>query len=99
MREEMTAVAGPQLTRRVFMARLAVAGAVASAAAIGPAELWREHAAPCESRGAVVSFHMDRLYLDTTGLALPYHPPAGARGAAPVAHLSEEAFRSRHCYV
>jgi len=100
MREEMTAVAGTQLTRRAFMARVAVAGAVASAAAvIGPAESRREPAAACESRGTVASFHMDRLYLDTTGLALPYHPPAGARGAAPVAHLSEEAFRSRHCYV
>jgi hypothetical protein len=42
---------------------------------------------------------MDQPYLDTTGKAAPYHPPVGARSAAPVAHLSEEAFRRAQSYA
>jgi len=101
MKEEMSGIAPTLLTRRAFMAQVAVASALASAASvISCAGLLREaSAATREPRGEVVSFHMDRLYLDATGKAPPYHPPLGARSAAPVAHLTEEAFRSRHCYV
>ena len=82
------------------MEQVAVAGAVGAASAISLAGLLREDSAVRRwPRGEVVSFHMDRLYLDATGTAAPYHPPPGARSAAPVAHLAEDAFRSRHCYV
>ena len=38
----------------------------------------------------VLSFHLDQPWLDTTGMAEAYHPPAGARGAEPLALLDEE---------
>jgi hypothetical protein len=38
----------------------------------------------------VVSFHLDRPYLDLTGLETPYIPPAGMRSGAPLAALGEE---------
>ncbi len=49
-------------------------------------------AAPCpgSDRGAepVVGFHADRPYLDVSGKARPYHPPAGARAGEGLAeHL------------
>jgi hypothetical protein len=47
----------------------------------------------------IVSFYMDRLYLDHTGTAIPYLSPRGMRSAAPLAHLSEEAFRRAQLYV
>ena len=56
-------------------------------------------AASPRRRCEVVSFHMDRPYLDTSGTATPYHPPRGMRSASPVAHLSEEAFRTICCYA
>ena len=40
----------------------------------------------------VVSFHLDHPYVDLTGLAEPYRPPAGARAGAPLAGLSDEMF-------
>jgi hypothetical protein len=40
----------------------------------------------------VVSFHLDQPYVDITGVAEPYRPPAGARGGAPLAGLSDEGF-------
>jgi hypothetical protein len=46
------------------------------------------------SRGTprpVVSFHMDQPYVDHTGTAEPYVPPAGARSAEFIASLSDEA--------
>jgi hypothetical protein len=38
----------------------------------------------------VVSFHMDQPYLDLTGTAVPYLPPAGTRSGQPLADLSVE---------
>jgi len=78
--------------RREFVAGLAAGAAIVAM----PAAIWP--AMPRE-RTAVVSIHMDQPYLDTTGRALPYDPPAGVRGAAPVAHLSETEFRSRFVYL
>jgi hypothetical protein len=49
-------------------------------------------------RVPVVSFYMDRPYLDPTGMAEPYVPPAGARSAQPLAELSDEEFLRRHPY-
>jgi len=97
---KMPAMTKSSLTRRDFMEKLAFVCAALGAGAIsgGPFS-FEPRAASCERRAAVVSFHMDQPYLDTTGTAMPYHPPRGARSAAPVAHLTEEAFRRKHCYV
>lgn len=90
------------LTRRDFMAECAVAGAAIAAASVSPRPMF---AATPRGRAAVVpihavvSIHMDQPYLDATGTAVPYLPPAGMRSAAPVAHLSETEFRSRHVYL
>lgn len=100
--QELAATPGRLLTRRAFVVRAATATTLAGAAlAYAPARLLCEDwPAPCgEPRAAVAAFFMDRLYLDTTGRAEPYHPPPGARSAAPVEHLTEEEFRRRHVYV
>ena len=88
------------LTRRDFVAKLAVAGAAIGAFALAPGAAWlAEESASCvQSRGPVVSFHMDRPYLDPTGTAMPYRPPSGARSGAPAARCSEEVFRCMQCY-
>jgi hypothetical protein len=82
------------LTRRDFMAELAIAGAVACALPAGIAVPGQAAA-----RAAVVAIHMDQPYLDATGRALPYRPPAGVRAGAPVAHLSDEEFRRAQPYA
>ena len=89
------------LTRRDFVAKLAVAGAAIGAFALAPGAAWTAEASaspeqPCKP---VVSFHMDRPYLDLTGTAMPYLPPDGVRSGAPVARFSEEAFRRMQCYA
>jgi hypothetical protein len=83
------------MTRREFIGIVTAAGAAAAAIAVAP-EICA--AGPVRRRD-VVSFHMDRPYVDHTGTAMPYLPPAGARSAAAVAHLSEEAFRRMQCYA
>ena len=77
------------LTRRDFIAQTAGAGAALGLAAAFP--FVPLAAAP--SPRPVVSFHMDRPYLDATGTALPYLPPDGLRSGEPAARLSEEQFR------
>ena len=79
------------LTRREFVTQLAAAGVAAAAlpAGIGAGMLG--------ARSPVVSIHMDQPYVDVSGRAVPYLPPVGLRGAAPVANLSETEFRS--CFV
>jgi len=42
---------------------------------------------------------MDRPYLDPTGMAMPYVLPRGTQSGAPLALLSDEAFRGAQCYV
>ncbi|HXO45181.1 MAG TPA: twin-arginine translocation signal domain-containing protein [Candidatus Cybelea sp.] len=86
-----------RITRRGFLGRLAVAGAAMGWARLIPCGVLLGSA--LDSRVEVVSFHMDQPYLDPTGKAAPYHPPSGARSASPVAHLSEEAFRSSQAYA
>jgi hypothetical protein len=80
------------LTRREFVASLAVGAAIAAV----PAKMC---AALPRGRTAVVSIHLDQPYLDATGRALPYDPPVGLRAAAPVEHLSETEFRRRFVYL
>jgi hypothetical protein len=88
------------LTRREFVAKLAVAGAAAGAICAAPFTGAFDGARDTRgTRRAVVSFHMDRPYIDPTGAAMPYYPPRGARSAAAVAHLNEEAFRRMQCYA
>jgi hypothetical protein len=55
-------------------------------------------ATPASHRSSVVSYHVDRPYLDNTGSAPPYLPPAGARSAQPFADLSLEELMRRHAY-
>jgi hypothetical protein len=95
------------LTRRDFVGQLAAAGAAVGALSMAAgAGLFADTSA--SSRQAcgqavsfheVVSFHMDQPYVDPTGAAMPYHPPRGARSAAPIARFSEEAFRRMQCYA
>jgi hypothetical protein len=89
------------LTRRDFVAKLAVAGAAIGAFALVPGAEWlaEASASSVQPRGPVVSFYMDRPYIDPTGTAMPYCPPSGARSGAPVARFSEEAFRRMQCYA
>jgi len=89
------------MTRRAFLAEVAVASAVAGAAsAASPVGMFGKASGLARGpRCEVVWFYMDRLHLDPTGEAEAYQPPRGARSAAAVAHLSEEAFRRRQCYV
>lgn len=79
------------------MAQLAAAGA-AMAATAAPIAV-RTLAAMSRAKVAVVSIHMDQTYLDPTGRALPYLPPAGLRAGAPVADLNETEFRRRFVYL
>lgn len=79
------------LTRRTFMGVIALGGA----ALVAPAGALLPQAERVEGRGGpVVSFHMDQPYLDMTGTAIPYDPPAGVRSGDAAARLSEEVFRS-----
>ena len=74
------------LTRRDFMAECAVAGAAIAAASVSPLPDFRRNAAGASARSC--QYTSDQPYLDATGIAVPYLPPAGMRSAAPVAHLS-----------
>jgi hypothetical protein len=89
------------VTRRDFVVTLGVAGAVIGAFALAPGAAWTPEASasPERSRQPVVSFHMDRPYIDPTGTAMPYRRPVGARSGAPAARFSEEAFRRTQCYA
>ena len=95
------------ISRRRFVERvasLAGAGAVlctapalcaAEAPILRAAEAQATGAANAASRMPVVGFHMDRPYLDLTGLAQAYIAPAGTRSGQPLAELSDEAFLRR----
>jgi hypothetical protein len=100
MDEKVFAETAPTLTRRALVKSVACAGA---AFAVFPRAL---HAALAGAGDAmagvnppVVSFYMDRLYIDLTGTATPYLAPRGMRSGAPLAHLSEEALRRAQPYV
>jgi len=90
------------ISRRLFLTHVASVAAlfgVASQAAASPTRgrLTEQGAVlPADSiaplREPVVSFHMDQPYLDMTGTAVPYHPPAGTRSGQPIADLSVEDF-------
>lgn len=89
-----------RLTRREFVTRAAAVGSLVLGAVPAPGvaravaqassvvargrELTAEPAAT-----PVLSFHLDRPYLDFSGEGIPYVPPTGARGAEPLEQLSE----------
>lgn len=77
------------LTRRAFVGVFVAAGFAIAAA---PHKAMLAEAAVLRPR-AIVSFHMDRPYIDRSGTAVPYYPPLGARSGQIVAHLTEEDFR------
>ncbi len=105
---EQTFPAG--LSRRAFVGGAATAvGAVAVSVAVpaligeraclaAPARIEASPARPEPGRHPVVGFCMDRPYLDPTGAAEPYIPPAGTRSGQVLAELSESEFLSRHPY-
>lgn len=93
-----------QLTRRTFVAQCAAAATSATAlsavpdlaGAASPVSFQKAlttHLAP------VVSFHIDRPYIDRTGMAMPYLPPVGTRSGQPLADLSEEEYLRHHVYL
>jgi hypothetical protein len=84
------------VTRRSFLGLLTTACAAASM--IPGARLFGAAKVACV-RPPVVAFHMDQLYVDRTGTAIPYRPPDGYRGAEPLANLSETALRMQYCYL
>jgi hypothetical protein len=47
---------------------------------------------PVAPLAPVVGFLLDQPYLDPTGLATPYRPPAGLRSAQPLANTFDAAF-------
>jgi hypothetical protein len=100
MNQRPFAQTGSALTRRAFVKSFAFAGAAIAAlpSAFHAVLTASDHSAAPE-RQPVVSFYMDRLYLDPTGTAVPYLSPLGMRSGAPLAHLSEEAFRRAQLYV
>jgi hypothetical protein len=80
------------MKRRDFLSTLLIAGAAFPATLRKTLVPSTGEAAP-RPRPAIVSFHLDQPYLDTSGTAMPYHPPSGMRSGEPVARLTEEAFR------
>lgn len=50
-------------------------------------------------RRPVVAFHMDHLYIDWSGKAPAYVPPAGQRSAEILGHLSDEQLRWSFTYI
>ena len=91
------------VTRRDFLVAVPAAGTLV---ALGP--LLAARSSPQSPGGLetplasaavnepVVSFHLDRPYLDLTGLETPYVPPSGLQSGAPLAALSEEEVFSRY---
>jgi hypothetical protein len=108
MREHAVGEAGC-ITRRTFLGHTATllgAGAALLAGAVkagrpaptGAAARGTPRGHPSASRPPVVSFHIDRPYLDLSATADPYIPPAGARSGEPAAALSDTEFWRRYVY-
>jgi hypothetical protein len=86
------------ITRRVFVQAGLLMGALAMLPKAALALTRPVEAARDASQGPVrpalrpvVSFHMDQPYVDYSGTAEPFVPPAGARSAQFIAALDEEA--------
>lgn len=83
------------LSRRNFIGSLAGAGAALTWILRLRLDAVRTVASP----RPVVSIHMDQPYLDWSGTAMPYDPPAGLRSGEVLANLGEESLRLRYCYL
>ena len=86
------------ITRRFFVQASLLVGAlaflpkVAHAFATSTEDARDEtNAPPRRAPCPVVAFHMDQPYIDYSGTAEPYLPPAGARSAEHLALLDDEA--------
>jgi len=103
---------GVPTTRRAFVTRMAMGGAVVATVQAMPfAALQAATVRDGQRIGArvsnvtgsdvsgapVVSFHMDQPYLDMSGRGVPYLPPSGMRSGQALAELSEEVFMSCVC--
>ena len=82
--------------RRTF---LRVLGVVCLAAAFPEADLLKAFSLNPTGDAPVVAFHMDLLYLDWSGRAAEYVPPAGLRSAEILGQLSETEFRWNFTYI
>ena len=83
------------VSRRLFLTRAASVVALFGAARqviARPTVLEANPIPAAQPPEPVVSFHMDQPYLDMTGTAVPYIPPAGTRSGQPLAELSVEEF-------
>ena len=76
------------LSRRHFLVAVPVAGTVF---ALAPSLAIR--------MPPVLSFHLDRPYVDLTGREKPYIPPVGMRSGAPLASLSDEALARFYGFI
>ena len=78
------------ITRREFVGAMLLVAALAALPKSVQAALASESmpAAPAAA-APVISFHMDQPYVDYSGTAEPYIPPAGARAAAGIADLDD----------
>jgi len=86
------------LTRRDFVAVVAAAAGVVANPLRGALRTLGSSTPVSARRKPVVGFHMDRPYLDPSGMAEPYLPPAGTRSGEILAQLSETEFLSLHPY-
>ncbi|HTW37691.1 MAG TPA: hypothetical protein VMD49_03905 [Steroidobacteraceae bacterium] len=96
-----------RVSRRAFVRGAAVAAAVGASlpvllgegARAGIASQRVASTQPLQAhRVPVVGFHMDRPFLDPTGMAEPYVPPAGTRSGQALAELTASEYLSRHPY-
>jgi hypothetical protein len=92
-----------ELTRRAFLTRCTAvaAGGIAFfydfTVIASTAET--DNVTPENRRAPVVSFFIDRPYLDTSGRATPYLPPIGTRSGQPLAAPSVEEILRRRAYL
>jgi len=82
--------------RRMFLRVLGTMGVVA---AFPEAEFLRNLALAHGGERPVVAFHMDQLYVDWSGRAAEYVPPAGLRSAEILGQLSEADLRWNFTYI
>lgn len=73
--------------RRTFLVQMgALTATVTASASLGVIDRqWDVTVVPVARATPVVGFFLDQPYLDLTGLATPYVPPAGLRSAVPLA--------------
>ncbi|MEO6341261.1 MAG: hypothetical protein ABIO39_14560 [Caulobacteraceae bacterium] len=83
------------LSRRGFGYGLAGAAATLAAPTGVLAKAAPTMAAPAAA-APVVAFHMDAPYIDWTGMAEPYRPPAGLRSGQALAHLADHELHGLH---